>query len=206
MGTGETVEPEPEPEPEHGRRRLGAGAAVVLVVVALAVTVGIGVVRSATAPVVEIDGPASPTATGAAPAGVYVHVAGAVRAPGLYVLAPGSRVVDAVAAAGGFSPEADPGGVNLARSVSDGEQLHVPREGETAPDGGSAGVGSDGRVNLNTADLAALETLPRVGPTLAQRIIDWRDANGAFAAVDDLLAVAGFGEKMVAALRDLVTV
>lgn len=179
---------------------------MVLVLVALAVTVGIGILRSATTPVDEIVPTSIATTSALTPAELYVHVAGAVRDPGLYVLASGARVVDAVAAAGGFAPDADPDAVNLARTVADGEQLRVPREGETDSGQGAAPGASDGRVNLNSADLLALQTLPRVGPTLAQRIIDWREDNGAFTAVEDLLAVPGFGEKMVAGLRDLVTV
>ncbi|WES65331.1 ComEA family DNA-binding protein [Microbacter sp. GSS18] len=192
--------------PPHARRRLGVGAAVALVLAALTVTVVVGVVRSAFVPVAEFDAPEATPGDAVAPVGVYVHVSGAVAQPGLYVLDSGSRVVDAVAAAGGLAADADPDGVNLARSVSDGEQLRVPREGEADTGSGHAGVDPDGRVDLNTADVAALETLPRVGPALAQRIIEWREANGGFTSVDDLLAVSGFGEKMVASLRDLVTV
>ena len=91
-----------------------------------------------------------------------MHVSGAVATPGLYVLGEGARVVDAIAAAGGFAPGADEAAVNLARPLSDGEQLHVPAAGEAAAPQGAAAVG-DGRVNLNTADAAQLDTLPRIG-------------------------------------------
>jgi competence protein ComEA len=178
----------------------------VLVIAALAVTVAIGILRGASAPVehVVIDEGGSDAAT---PAAQYVHVSGAVTAPGLYVLAAGARVVDAVAAAGGFAADADQSAVNLARPVADGEQLHVRAQGET-PDagGGAAAPAGDGRVNLNTADVAALDTLPRIGEAMAQRIIDWREQNGRFTSVEDLLAVPGIGEKMLEALRDLVVV
>lgn len=200
-----------EPDRAAPRRRLGLGAAVVLVIVALTVTVAIGILRSASAPVerVRIDEQATDAAT---PAAVYVHVSGSVVEPGLYVLDSGARVVDAIAAAGGFAKGADDAAVNLARAVSDGEQLHVPVEGETpaageatggAAQGGSA---SNGRIDLNTADLAALDTLPRIGPALAQRIVEWREANGRFTAIEDLLAVPGIGDKMLESLRELVTV
>ncbi|WP_194411785.1 ComEA family DNA-binding protein [Microbacterium cremeum] len=174
-------------------------------IAALAVTVAIGILRGAVAPVehVVVDAPAA-TATPAV-VDLYVHVAGAVSAPGLYVLPAGARVVDAVAAAGGFADDADPAGVNLARTVTDGEQLHVPRIGEAvavAPGASQTG----GLVDLNTADSAQLETLPRIGPAMAERIISWRDANGGFTTVEDLLAVPGIGDKMLASLRDLVTV
>lgn len=192
------------------RRRLGAGAVVVLVIAALAVTVAIGILRGAVAPVDEVvvDAPAATPTPDAVE--LYVHVAGAVAVPGLYVLPTGARVVDAIAAAGGFADDADPAAVNLARTVQDGEQLHVPRAGEAAPpSSGSPAPGSPhggGLVDLNTADAALLETLPRIGPAMAERIIAWRDDNGGFTTVEDLLAVPGIGDKMLESLRDLVTV
>ena len=218
------------------RRRWGVGAVIVLALGGLAVAVVVGVVRGSVA--TQSLTPA-PVTVASASASLYVHVSGAVHAPGLYVLHPDARVVDAVAAAGGladdadaadvralhralhaafgkqlalpplalalFADDADAAGVNLARPVSDGEQLVVPRVGEAAPVG-PAGVAADGRVNLNTADQAALDTLPGVGPAIAGRIIEWRDANGRFASVDDLLSVSGIGPKMLESLRDLVTV
>lgn len=173
-------------------------------IVALAVTVAIGIIRGASAPVEQVSIDAE-TVDAPTPAAVYVHVSGAVAEPGLYVLMPGARVMDAIAAAGGFAPDADDASVNLARTVSDGDQLHVPVHGETPVDAGGEHAG-DGRIDLNSADLAALDTLPRIGPALAQRILDWRDANGRFTAVEDLLAVPGIGDKMLESLRDLVTV
>ncbi|GAB2691115.1 competence protein ComEA [Microbacterium marinum] len=189
----------------RSRRRLAIGAAVVLVVVVAAVTIAIGIVRTGAESAVDtVPEVVSETV---APASVYVHVSGEVRVPGLYRLDQDARVVDAVAAAGGFSEKASRDGVNLARPVSDGEQLLIPAEGDERTDAGtSAAPEGDGRVNLNTADVAALDTLPRVGPAIAQRIIDWRDQNGRFTSVDDLMAVPGIGEKMLESLRDLVTV
>lgn len=188
------------------RRRLGIGAVVLLVVAALAVTVGIGIVRGALTPTQEVAVATTPAGAATSEADLYVHVSGAVQAPGLYVLPQGARVVDAVAAAGGFTEDADRDAVNLARTVTDGEQLPVPRVGETPATGVAAGSSVDGRVNLNTADAVQLEELPRVGPALAERIIAWRDDNGRFTSVDDLLAVPGIGDKMLSSLRDLVTV
>ena len=181
------------------RRRLGIGALIVVVIVALAATVLAGMLRPA--PPEEVI--AVPTAT---PRDVYVHVSGAVREPGLYRLADGARVVDAVAAAGGFADDADRAAVNLAREVVDGEQLVVgipPPPGAPAEASGAAGAGL---VNLNTATLGDLDSLPRIGPAIAQRILDWREENGRFTSIDDLLAVPGIGDKMIASLRDLVTV
>ncbi|WP_309069831.1 ComEA family DNA-binding protein, partial [Microbacterium sp.] len=145
---------------------------------------------------------------------IYVHVDGHVRAPGLYVLPAGSRVVDAIAAAGGFADKAERAAVNLARVVADGEQLVVPEEGALPPQaaaptpgaGDGAAGAAGGTLDLNSADAAALEELPRIGPAIAQRIIEWRDANGRFTAVEDLLAVPGIGDKMLEALRPLVRV
>ncbi|GAA3646476.1 hypothetical protein GCM10022202_02190 [Microbacterium marinilacus] len=188
--------------------RLGLGAVVVLTVAALGMTIGVGVWRSASTPVEHVTGEATPSPVATVAAGrVYVHVDGSVRAPGLYVLPAGARVVDAIAAAGGLTDDAAGAAVNLARVVSDGEQLVVPAEGEAPPpvtvEGGS---GAEATVDINAADAAALEELPRIGPALAARIIEWREANGRFESVEDLLAVSGIGDKMLEALRPLVRV
>lgn len=172
---------------------------MVLVLAALAATIVIGLVRTTAASIEQV--PAPEVSLRGAP--VYVHVSGAVREPGLYRLADGSRVVDVIAAAGGFAEDADPAGVNLARLLTDGEQLHVAAAGETGPATAPAG---DGRIDLNTADAAALESLPRIGPALAGRIIAWREEHGRFTSADDLLAVPGIGEKMLSSLRELVRV
>ncbi|MBO3664138.1 ComEA family DNA-binding protein [Microbacterium sp. NEAU-LLB] len=181
---------------------------VLLVLVALAVTIGIGVWRGSTAPTAVISG-ATPSPGATAPAGrIYVHVDGRVRVAGLYVLPAGSRVVDAVASAGGFADDADRSAVNLARVVADGEQLIVPAKG-AAPSAAAPqadGAADDGTIDLNTAGADALEELPRIGPALAERIIAWREENGRFAHVDDLLAVPGIGDKMLESLRDHVRV
>jgi competence protein ComEA len=167
------------------------------------VTVGIGVLRGSTAPVETVVVDETETG-GTDAAAIYVHVSGAVTAPGLYVLDASARVVDAIAAAGGLTPDADEGAVNLARPLSDGEQLDVPVLGAVVQ--GGAQPEGDGRVNLNSADASDLDTLPRIGAAMAQRIIDWREANGRFTSVEDLLAVPGIGDKMLESLRDLVTV
>lgn len=195
------------PDAASGRRRLGIGVVVVIVIGALAVTVGIGIVRGSTAPVDEVLLAPTPAATTAGDAELYVHVSGAVNRPGLYVLPAGSRLVDAVAAAGGFAEDADRDAVNLARAVDDGEQVPVPRVGE-APAAGAAppAPAAEALVDINTADATQLETLPRIGPALAGRIIAWREDNGGFTSIEDLLAVPGIGDTMLEALRDLVKV
>jgi competence protein ComEA len=133
---------------------------------------------------------------------IYVHILGEVAAPGLYELREGDRAVDAVAAAGGFTTDADQAQLNLARFLVDGEQIVVPAVGDSPAPTGESG----GKVNLNSADVTQLQALPRIGPAMAQRIVDWREANGRFASVEDLLSVTGIGAKTFAALKDLVTV
>ena len=194
------------------RVRLGLGAAVVVALVAVSVTVGIGLLMRA--PVEPETVPTSPrpsaSGSGISAGSVYVHVLGEVAHPGLYVLDDGARVAEALAAAGGTLPTADLSAVNLARIAADGEQILVPAVGAAppgaAPGSAASGGAAGGLIDLNTADSAALETLPRIGPALAQRIIDWRTSNGRFTSVDDLLGVPGIGEKMLAGIRDLVRV
>ena len=133
---------------------------------------------------------------------IYVHVAGSVKSPGIYQLDSGSRVYYAVLAAGGFTAKANQASVNMARALTDGEQLLI-----------SSGISSsvfEGGVtsslmSLNQASSSQLEDLPGVGPALAGRIIDWREANGGFKAKEDLLNVAGIGDKLFASVKDLVT-
>ncbi|WP_436792709.1 helix-hairpin-helix domain-containing protein [Actinospongicola halichondriae] len=156
-----------------------------------------------TLPLVE---PASVTTTTVPPGPVVVHVAGAVVAPGVQRLPAGSRVIDAVDAAGGLLPDADAGRVNLAAELADGTQVYVPAVGEAAPPIGAGGTDSSGPIDLNIADATALETLPGVGPATAAAILDHRERNGPFVSVDGLLEVRGIGEAKLAQLRDLVRV
>jgi len=185
---------------------------IVLVLLAFAVTVGIGIFRGATgAQTVPAEPTPSVHASAATGAGVYVHVAGAVRAAGLYRLEVGDRVADAIARAGGFADDAARDGVNLARTVTDGEQIVVPVAGSTPDVAASArtttgGAAASGPLDLNTATREQLDALPRIGPALADRILAWREQNGRFTSVDDLGSVPGIGDKMLATLRDLVRV
>jgi competence protein ComEA len=148
--------------------------------------------------------------TNAGPDELVVQVAGAVVRPAVYRVAAGSRVGDVVERAGGPTADADPTALNLAARVVDGERVYVPRVGEVvtaAPSGDSGTVPSPAApVDLNTANLDQLETLPGIGPATAQAIIDQRERNGPFQSVDDLLDVRGIGPAKLDAIRDLVRV
>jgi competence protein ComEA len=133
---------------------------------------------------------------------IYVHVAGSVKSPGIYQLDSGTRVYDAVLAAGGFTDKANQASVNMARALNDGEQLLVSSESTGAVYEGAL---SSTLISLNQASSSQLEDLPGVGPALAGRIVDWRTANGGFKAKEDLLNVAGIGDKLFASVKDLVT-
>ena len=133
---------------------------------------------------------------------IYVHVAGSVKSPGIYQLDSGTRVYDAVLAAGGFTSKANQSSVNMARALTDGEQLVVSSES------GESTFNVDpisSLISLNQASSSQLEELPGVGPALAGRMIDWRTANGGFKTKEDLLNVAGIGDKLFASFKDLVT-
>jgi competence protein ComEA len=135
---------------------------------------------------------------------VAVQVDGAVLRPGIYRLATGARLVDALAAAGGVSADADLGGVNRARRVRDGERITVPRAASPEP---ITTPGPTGAVlDLNSATAEALETLPGVGPVLARRIVEYRTSHGGFRRVDDLLQVKGVGPRLLERLRARVVI
>ena len=138
---------------------------------------------------------------------VVVSVVGLVARPGLVTLPSGARVADAIEAAGGLLPEADPASVNLAAVVDDGQQIAVGVPGAPIVDGG-AGTPQQpgGRVDLNTATAAELDTLPGIGPVLAERIVAYRTAEGPFRSVDELEDVPGIGPTIAAELAELVTV
>jgi len=179
-----------------------------------------------TPPAIPSAGPTPPASPGPAPtptptpaADLVVHVAGAVTRPGVVVLPAGSRVVDAVDAAGGALPGTALDSVNLARLLVDGEQVRVGLPADPAvaspggPDAASAAGGPTGGegsgvapVDLNAATAADLDALPGIGPVLAQRIVDWRAQNGRFGSVEELLEVAGIGPSVLADLQGRVTV
>jgi competence protein ComEA len=133
---------------------------------------------------------------------IYVHVAGSVKSPGIYQLDSGTRVFDAVLAAGGFTSKANQSSVNMARALNDGEQLLVASVTSDAVFGGAM---TSTMISLNQATASQLEDLPGVGPALAGRMVDWRSANGGFKSKEDLLNITGIGDKLFAAVKDLVT-
>ena len=140
----------------------------------------------------------------AAPAALVVHVVGAVRRPGLYRLKEGSRIADAVARAGGATRRADVSLVNLAAPVVDGAQVVVPRRVPAAAAGsGVAATAPAGPLHLNTATLEQLDELPGIGPSTAQKILDFRDEHGAFTSIDELDAVPGIGPARLEQLREV---
>ena len=199
----------PTPDARRARVRVGVGAALILVLVGLGCAVFItAITPHGASSVVAPSALPSPSfsSNGSNGAVIYVHILGQVNDPGLYALHDGDRAVDVVAAAGGLTPSADPAALNLARFLSDGEQIIVPAVGQSTPaSGAGGGTAIPGKVNINTADEPTLETLPRVGPAMAARILAWRTANGRFTAIEDLMSVSGIGEKTFEGLKDLVT-
>lgn len=203
--------------------------AVIIAVVAVLVAIGTAIVLATRQPVVE-TAPALPpaisagpsqatTTTTAAPPSLVVSVVGRVERPGLVTLPTGARVADAVQAAGGIIPDTNDTALNLARRLADGEQIYVgipiPAQAEVDP-GTDAGTsaGSEGSapsaeqsstVDINTAGETELETLPGIGPTMAQRILDWRGQHGHFDAISQLRDVQGIGPGRYAKLAKLVT-
>lgn len=208
----------------QGRVSLGVGHVAVLAVlaaVALAVTAYVTIrARPASTPVPQVRatppssaaGPVA-TPTGVAPTGgpagsVVVDIAGKVRRPGVTTLPAGSRVVDAIREAGGPRRGVDLSPLNLARVLVDGEQILVgvaPVGGVAASASSQPGAATGTLVNLNTAALTELDSLPGVGPVTAQKILDWRSTHGAFTAIDELLEVDGIGEKTLADLAPHLT-
>lgn len=157
--------------------------------------------QSVATPEVQVTG--LPVESSSAPAQsfgeIVVDVEGTVSAPGLKTLPSGSRVADAIAAAGGLSEATPPGTLNLAQRVTDGQLIVIGAAAASAP-------ATDSRVNLNSATIAELDSLPGVGPVMAGRIIAWRDAHQHFSAIEELQEVPGIGPKVFANLKDLIRI
>lgn len=208
---GQFVEQWTPPDDGRPRRRTLAlvlvGGLVVAVLVAVAVTVSGPAPAQEPAPALPAAA-ASVTSSAAPGEPIVVSVVGRVIEPGLVTLEAGARVADAVRAAGGPVPGADLGALNLARRLTDGEQLYVgvppPAGAEPAGAADVGPSGADAQVDLNTASLAELDTLPGVGPVTAERIVDWRTRNGRFTTVDQLREIEGIGPARFANLKDLV--
>jgi competence protein ComEA len=192
----------------HQRRQQLLLAAVALALLLLAARY---LLPAGTAtPAAPLPPPPGPGTGAAGPsARVVVDVVGEVRRPGLYRLADGSRIADAVARAGGATRKAELAQVNLAAPLADGEQVVVPRRGSAAAAAPAAAGGGDAAapsapIQLSTATLEQLDSLPGVGPATAQKILDYRTKHGAFSSVDELDAVPGIGPSRMDQLRDLV--
>jgi competence protein ComEA len=189
------------PENPTSRRKLlisaGAGVAAVAVIGSLwsNATSGSGEVAIQPSAQAQVNPQSSVT--------LFVQVVGAVVEPGVYEVPMDSRVMDAVALAGGLSSNADPASLNLARIVQDGEQIIVGAVGD-ARSRQSTNSSSD-KVNINTATAEDFDSLPRIGATLAERIIAYRDEHGPFAGVESLLEVPGIGDLTLAGMRDKIT-
>jgi competence protein ComEA len=190
------------PEIPFDRRRVLVAIVVLVVVLAVGGRLLLRPKTAAVPPPVRVAAPAR----AAAATKLFVYVVGAVRRPGLYQLADGSRVADALARAGGSTRKAQLELVNLAARVADGEQIVVPRRGApvaaVAAGASSAGAATTGPVHLNTATLEQLDSLPGVGPVTAQKILDYRRQHGSFRSVDELDAVPGIGPARLAQLRE----
>ena len=187
-----------------------AGAVAAVAAVSFLVGVRVGSPPPIDLPVAG-EGSPPPIAT-TQPASLRVHLAGAVRAPGLYEVPAGHRVGDLIEDAGGTTRDADVAAVNLAERVRDGQQVYVPREGEAPAGAGQSGRASAGAaaaaglVNVNTATAAELEALPGIGPSLAAAIISFRTEHGPFPTLDALEAVPGIGPAKLSQLRPHATV
>jgi competence protein ComEA len=144
------------------------------------------------------------------PAPLVAYVTGAVVAPDVYQLPPGARIKDLVQAAGGLQPEADAEAINLASPLSDAQHIHVPSIGEGPPAASAStnmgsSTGASGLLDLNSATVEQFDQLPGVGPTIASRIVEYRDVNGPFGSADDLAQVDGVGPSLIAKIAPLVT-
>lgn len=197
-------------------------AVAILLVVVVAVAVASGLAhsvqpRQSTSPspaatdVAPSRAATTPASSAPTPAGVVVHVVGSVARPGIVKLPGGARVLEAIEAAGGVVADADVAAVNLARVVEDGEQLVVPRQGETlreteasAASAASGSADGAGRVKVNSANESQLTELPGIGPALAARIVDYRREHGPFSRIEDLADVPGIGVKTLEKFRDKV--
>lgn len=219
-----------KPKRSHSSRgqmkpTLAVGAVVVAVMAAIVVAAALGafrggvVIERESAPISTLSITAATPSAASTPEPatdpVFVHIDGAVVAPGVYEMT-GSlpRVNDAVMAAGGLAGDADTSALNLAAVLSDGEKIYVPRQGEVvagqassgAASGSDVGASSSGVININTATAEELDSLPGIGPSTAAAIVEDRERNGPFANPEDLMRVSGIGEGKFSKLKDQIRV
>lgn len=190
--------------------RICREAAVVLTAVLVVALTGCGL-RGAEPGVLLTEtaqetGSGSAEETESAAAELWVYVCGAVREPGVYGLPDGTRVKDAVEAAGGFAGDADPEAWNLAQKLTDGQQIRIPTLAEREAEAQASPGDGSGLVNLNTATQEELMTLPGIGETRAQAIIDYREREGPFSSIEDVMLVSGIKEAAFQKIRDRITV
>lgn len=180
------------------------GGLVLAVLIALGVAVTSGGTEHEAPPVLPVA--AESAATRTAETSIVVSVVGRVAKPGLVTLSEGARVADALQASGGLVPGTDLGALNLARKLADGEQIYVgvPPPPGAEPVSGATAPGEPEKIDLNSATLTDLDTLPGVGPVTAQSIVDWRTEHGRFDSVDQLREIDGIGPSRFAKLQDLV--
>ena len=212
-----------EPAEPSAARLLPGGASVAALIVVVVLIAAVGVWRHAAArehsqalaqsssereeseaaPVATSPSPSAPASASAGDRtdAVVVYVSGAVASPGVLTLPASSRVIDAITAAGGATPEADLESINLARILVDGEQIRVAVVGETPPAASEAGTPAGTCVRLTTATEAELQTLPGIGPALAQRIISYRATHPRLSSVEELDDVPGIGPSLIEKIR-----
>ena len=193
-------------------------AGIAVVAIALAILAGGNIARAAATTTFSLENEsksvivAESTGSDSNESALCVHVAGCVNTPGVYYLASGSRIVDAIEAAGGFTDDASADALNLASSVSDGMKVFVAslQQDDQTNQGVNhlveATMQGSSLVNINTASIAKLQELPGIGPSMAARIVAFRDQHGYFKSIEELMNVSGIGEKKLEALRDFVTV
>ena len=192
------------PENPVSRRKLLIAAGAGVAAVALIGSLWSNATSGAGETVVEAasEGPSTQdSSVGPAAGTLFVQVVGAVVNPGVYELPPDSRVMDAVALAGGLTDKADPASVNLARVIQDGEQLVIGTSGGPSSSKNSLPA----KININNATIDDFDELPRIGVTLAERIVAFREANGPFSSIEGLLEVPGIGDLTLAGMRDKIT-
>ncbi|MGO1725497.1 helix-hairpin-helix domain-containing protein [Glutamicibacter bergerei] len=196
------------PRPTRLRFAVSRVAALVLVLVVL-VWVAFSIIFAPPPAAEELEAiplvadPQHPAATQAVNM-ITVHVVGAVKKPGVYELAEGSRIIDAINKAGGMSKKAAPELLNLAAKLTDGQQIILPGASSSSPAEATKAPGTGAKISLNQADEQTLMTLPGIGPALAKRIIDFRTKNGPFTSVEQLDAVSGIGPVLLGELTELV--